>query len=203
MRGVRWRSVLLNAALVTLFAAFAYSNLLRWRETGRPVGLGVVCLEGLTAFLFIVRWRPLETSGRALAWVSAPVGSFAILLARPVAHPDPGPLWSYEALQILGFGLATVGLGFLGRSFGIVAAVRRVKTAGVYAVVRHPIYSCYFVAYLGYVLENVSARNVALFGAMAAGQLMRIREEERVLMKSSEYRRYAGRVRYRLIPFVY
>jgi protein-S-isoprenylcysteine O-methyltransferase Ste14 len=200
---VRWRSIVVNAALVLLFAAFAYANFLRWRETGHPVGLGVVALEAMTALLFIFRRPPRETSGRTLAWLSAPVGSFVILLARPAAHPDAGPLWTFEVIQLAGFGLAIVGLGFLGRSFGIVAALRGVKTSGLYTVVRHPIYSSYLIAYLGYVLENRSPRNVGLFILMGAAQLVRISEEERVLVADSEYRRYSRRVRYRLIPFLY
>lgn len=203
MRQVRWRSVLLNAALVLLFASFAYANLLRWRDTGRPVGLGAVFLEGMTALLFVVRRPPLETSGRALAWLSAPVGSFAMLLARPAEHLHAGPFWSYVVVQLAGFVLAMAGLGFLGRSFGIVAALRRVKTSGLYGVVRHPIYSAYLLSYAGYVLENPSARNLALFLVSTSAQLVRIREEERVLVADSAYRRYRDRVRYRLIPYLY
>lgn len=197
------RSLVLNAALVVLFGSFAYANLLRWLQTGRPVGLGAVLLEGAAAFLFIVRRPPRETSERLLAWLSAPVGSFALLLARPAAHPQTGPLWMYELAQLLGFALAIAGLVFLGRSFGIVAAVRGLKTSGLYAFVRHPIYTGYVIAYSGYVFENPSVRNFSLLAIGTAAQLVRIREEERVLAHDPAYRAYSMRVRYRLLPFVY
>jgi protein-S-isoprenylcysteine O-methyltransferase Ste14 len=203
MTSRRWRSHLLTALLVTLFVGFAYSNFVRWRDTGHPVGLGSVLLEAMTAFLFIVRRPPQETSARPLAWLSAPVGAFAMLLGRPVADPSSGPFWLFEALQLVGFGLAMVGLGFLGRSFGVVAALRRVKTTGMYSIVRHPVYAAYLIAYTGYVCENPSARNAFLLVLGTAAQIVRMSEEERVLASDPAYRRYQTTVRYRLIPFVY
>ena len=197
------RSAVLNASLVLLFGAFAYANFLGWRQTGRPVGLGAVCLEATVAALFIVRRPPRETSDRTLAWLSAPIGSFALLLARPVAQPHQGPLWIFELAQLSGFLLSVVCLLFLGRSFGIVAAARDLKTRGVYAVVRHPVYAAYAIAYGGYVAENPSARNVALLAIAGAAQLVRIHEEERLLGRDIAYRAYCERVRYRVIPFVY
>ena len=196
------RSLVLNAVLVIVFASFAYANLMSWRDTGRPVGLGAVLLEGATAMLFLVRRPPRETSGRIVAWVSA-FAALALALARPTANPDPGPWWTFEVLQALGFAFAILALLFLGRSFGVVAAIRGVKTSGVYRLVRHPVYAGYLAAYGGYVLENPSTRNMMLFALGTGAQIVRIREEERVLVRDPAYRAYSGRVRYRLIPFVY
>jgi hypothetical protein len=139
-------SILLNAALVVVFASFAYANLMSWRQTGRPVGLGAVALEAMTAVLFLIRDRPRQTSSRPVAWASA-FGSFALALSRPIADPSPGPLWIFELLQVAGFVIAISALVFLGRSFGVVAALRRVKTCGLYRWVRHPVYAGYLAAY--------------------------------------------------------
>jgi len=195
--------LLANAGLLLLFGAFAYSNLVSWLDTGHPVGLGIVCVEAMTAALFILRHPSQATSRRTIAWLAAPVGAFSMLLARPVENPDAGPFAVLEVVQIVGLAIAFIGLGFLGRSFGIVAALRRVKTSGVYGWVRHPIYAAYLLSYTGYVLENPSMRNFALLGLSTAGQLVRIVEEERVLVGDPDYRAYRQRVRYRLIPFVY
>jgi protein-S-isoprenylcysteine O-methyltransferase Ste14 len=195
-------SILLNAGLVIVFASFAYANLISWRDTGRPVGLGAVLLEGTTAALFLVRRSPVETSGRMTAWVSA-IAALSLALGRPVAHPDSGPWWSFEILQAIGFAAAILALLFLGRSFGVVAAIRQVKTSGLYRVVRHPVYSGYLAAYTGYLLENTSTRNLILFALGMGAQIVRIHEEERILIRDAAYRTYAARVRYRLIPFVY
>jgi protein-S-isoprenylcysteine O-methyltransferase Ste14 len=196
-------SLFLNALLVTLFASFAAANLARWLETGRPVGLGAVLLEGFTAFLFLVRRPAQVTTGRPIAWISALLGAFAMLGARPVTHPDAGPFAVFEVVQLVGFATVIVALGTLGRSFGIVAANRGVKTRGLYAFVRHPAYTGYLVSYLGYVAENGSTRNIVLLLVGTGAQLVRMSEEERTLRSDLAYHEYLGRVRRRLIPYVY
>jgi protein-S-isoprenylcysteine O-methyltransferase Ste14 len=203
MTGVRRRSLLLNALLVVLFLAFAYANLARWLETGRPVGLGAVLLEGFTAFLFLARRSPQATSHRPLAWVAAALGAFTMLGARPVAHPDAGPFALLEIVQLIGFGIVIIALGTLGRSFGIVAANRGVKTRGLYGLVRHPAYTGYLVSYLGYVAENASARNAILLIVATGAQIVRMSEEERMLRSDRAYREYLSRVPRRLVPYLY
>lgn len=203
MRDINRRSFLLNALLVFLFLGFAYANLMRWQDTGRPVGLGAVLLETFTAMLFLVRRTPYATSERALAWGSAFLGAFTMLAARPVADPNVGPFALFEVLQLVGFAIVLVALGSLGRSFGIVAANRGIKTWGPYSLVRHPAYTGYFVSYLGYVLENPSSRNLVLLAVATAAQLVRMGEEERMLGADAAYREYLARVRHRLIPHLY
>jgi protein-S-isoprenylcysteine O-methyltransferase Ste14 len=197
------RRILLKALLVVLFLAFASANLARWHETGRPVGLGAMLLEAFTAFLFVIRRPPIATSGRPLAWISAAVGAFAMLGARPVEHPDAGPLMILELVQLAGFAIVLVALGALGRSFGIVAANRGIKTAGLYSLVRHPAYTGYLISYLGYVAENPSHRNLLLLVIGTCAQIVRMSEEERMLTMDDGYRAYLSRVRRRLIPYVY
>jgi protein-S-isoprenylcysteine O-methyltransferase Ste14 len=196
-------SRLLNVLLVALFLGFAYANLARWLETGRPVGLGAVLLEGFTAFLFLARRSPLATSHRPLAWVAAALGAFTMLGARPVADPHAGPYALLEIVQLVGFGVVIVALGTLGRSFGIVAANRGVKTQGLYGLVRHPAYTGYLVSYLGYVAENPSSRNGILLVVATGAQIVRMSEEERMLRTDRAYREYLSRVSHRLVPFVY
>lgn len=197
----RIANVLSRALLVILFATFAWANFHRWRTTGQPSGLGTTLLEGWVALLFLVRRSPTDVSSRRTAWVAATVGSFAMLLARPASAGLP-PLWC-EALQLAGVAVTLLSLGALGRSFGIVAANRGVKTQGPYRLVRHPAYAGYFIAYVGYVLENFSAANVLLLLLATGAQVVRIDEEERILVRDPAYSEYRARVDRRLIPFVY
>jgi protein-S-isoprenylcysteine O-methyltransferase Ste14 len=191
-----------NAACVVLFLLFAWANFISWHRTGSPTGLGATLLEGWTAALFLVRRDPLSVSGSTLAWIAAAVGSFAMLLARPAGSGGLAHSVS-EPLQLVGVAIAVTSLGALGRSFGIVAANRGVRTAGLYRVVRHPVYLGYLVSWVGYVGENPSVRNTLLLLAGFIGQLIRIREEEHVLLHDTSYRRYTANVRRRLIPYVY
>jgi protein-S-isoprenylcysteine O-methyltransferase Ste14 len=184
-----------------LFALFAWANLDSWRRTGSPTGLGLTILEAWTAGLFLVRREPLFVSGTASAWVAAPLGAFAMLFGRPDGGGIPHAV--SEPLQLVGVAIALASLGALGRSFGLVAANRGIRTHGLYRLVRHPAYAGYFVAWFAYILESPSARNIVLLALAVLAQLVRIREEERVLANDDEYRRYMTSVRRRLIPYLY
>jgi protein-S-isoprenylcysteine O-methyltransferase Ste14 len=187
--------------LVAAFAAFAWANFVHWRSSGRPSGIGTTVLEGWVAALFLVRRETNVVSGRALAWLAAPIGSFAMLFARP--HDGGLPIALCESVQLVGVLVALLSLCMLGRSFGIVAANRGVKTRGPYGLVRHPAYTGYLISYVGYTVENPSARNIVLLAIATAFQLLRINEEELVLAADDAYDRYRRRVRYRLLPLVY
>jgi protein-S-isoprenylcysteine O-methyltransferase Ste14 len=197
----RVAAIVSRGGLVVLFLVFAWANFAHWRSTGQPSGLGTTFLEGWVALMFLIRRPPRELSVRALAWIAAPIGSFAMLLARPtdggLSHLD------CEILQFLGVLVALVSIGVLGRSFGIVAANRGVKTGGPYRLVRHPAYAGYLISYSAYVAENPSLANIGLLFLSTAFQFVRIREEERVLRGDAAYERYRASVRYRLIPLVY
>lgn len=190
-----------RALLVTLFALFAWANFRHWRDTGKPSGLGTTALEAWAAVLFLVRRPTACVSRNAVAWIAAPIGSFAMLFARPSSEGLPA--LPCELLQLAGVFLALVSLATLGRSFGLVAANRGVKTRGPYRVVRHPAYSGYLVAYCGYVLANPTLPNLALLVLGTGFQLLRVHEEERVLAGDLRYQQYCGAVRYRMIPRLY
>jgi protein-S-isoprenylcysteine O-methyltransferase Ste14 len=194
-------SIVSKTVPVALCAVFAWANYAHWRATGRPSGLATTLLESWTALLFLVR-RPASTlSGSTVAWIVAPIGSFAMLLSRP--HDAGLPAGLCEAVQLGGLIFALASLGMLGRSFGLVAANRGIKTGGPYGFVRHPAYTGYLLTYLGYVAENLSLRNVVLLVVGTTCQLVRIREEERVLTRDDSYAQYRRSVRYRLIPLLY
>jgi len=193
---------LTTAALVLLCTLFAWANFSTWLRTGRPTGLGATLLEVLTAALFLFRRQPLAVSGSAVAWAAAGIGSFGMLLARP-GGTGGIPHILAEPIQLGGVAIAIVSLATLGRSFGLVAANRGIRLDGPYRLVRHPAYLGYVFTNVGYILENPKALNVALFGMVFLSQLVRIREEERVLRLDDSYRHYMSRVRSRLIPFVF
>jgi len=197
----RTAALLSRAALVMLFILFAWANFAHWRSTGKPSGLGTTLLEGWVAALFLVRRAPDQLSLRPIAWIAAPIGSFAMLLARPAGGGLPHV--PCELLQLAGVLVALVSLVTLGRSFGLVAANRGVKTRGPYGLVRHPAYTGYLLAYVGYVLENPAPANVGLLLLSTTFQLLRIREEERLLVQDRAYEQYSRSVRYRLVPLVY
>jgi protein-S-isoprenylcysteine O-methyltransferase Ste14 len=143
------------------------------------------------------------TSRAPLAWTASAIGAFGVLGARPAYAPVLGLGSLYLVLQLIGAALAAASLAFLGRSFGVVAANRGIRTGGAYGVVRHPLYTAYCITFTGYTLENPSLWNVFLFLVVTSFQLVRIRTEEQCLRADPDYVRYTERVRYRLVPYVW
>jgi uncharacterized membrane protein (UPF0127 family)/protein-S-isoprenylcysteine O-methyltransferase Ste14 len=198
-----WKRAGADFVLAALWLSFAIANLHEWPKQHRPVGLGIMLLQLMFAVLFFVRRKPWVTSRAPLAWAATMGGAFAMLAARPASHPAFGLEPLYAGMQIGGAVLAAYTLAALGRSFGLVAANRGVKTGGPYSLVRHPLYLCYVATDLGYVLENPALRNGLLLVVSWLCQVIRIRTEEDCLRADPTYVRYCERVRYRLVPLVW
>ncbi len=192
-----------SAPVAVLWLLFAGANFENWRATHRPTGLGATALELLVATLFVVRRSPWVVSRSLRAWGAAAIGTFGMLAARPAYHPIGGLGPLYGGMQAFGALVAGAAILSLGRSFGIVAANRGIRTRGAYRFVRHPLYSAYILTETGYLLENPSLRNWCLFGIVMAFQAVRIVEEERTLAGDPAYRDYCLRVRSRVVPYVF
>lgn len=200
--GVRLRMAASNVLVGVLFAIFAYAAFSNWRQTGHAQMLLMALLESLIVGLVITRNPSVDESRSPWDWAVALLGTCAPLLQRPgLALPALEPLGL--TLQVAGALLAVVAVLSLGRSFGIVAANRGVRTAGFYRFVRHPLYGSYLVSYLGFLLGNLSPANVALIALTVACQYARAVAEERILLRDPAYQEYAARVRYRFIPYVF
>lgn len=195
--------VLSSLLLAPLWLMFGAANLFAWRKSGHPVGLGAMSLEVLVALLFVLRRDPWVVSRAPWAWISAGVGTFGMILARPDYAPVGGLAALYLGLQLAGAALAGVSFVVLGRSFGLVAANRGLHTRGPYALVRHPVYAGYVLTGAGYLLENPSLRNAVVLTVVFAFQLVRMRNEEECLSADPEYASYRRSVPYRLVPRVY
>ena len=68
---------------------------------------------------------------------------------------------------------------------------------------RHPAYACYIITYLGYLIENPSTLNVAIYFVVHVFQIVRIAKGEAVLSRDPAYAMYRERVHHRLVPFLY
>lgn len=90
----------------------------------------------------------------------------------------------------------------LGRSFGILIAVREVKTTGLYRFVRHPMYATDILLRLGYLLGHPTPAATAIVAFSVLAYYWRARFEEEFLSRDEVYREYMKRVRARFIPFL-
>lgn len=197
-----WR-VLSTATPITLLTIFAIIHVQHWMDTGSLSGLGLALQESVLIILFLIRRQAKESMNTPGAWIAAIFGSYGALLLRPDGYVLLGAESIIVAIQLVGAALAIITSLSLGRSFGIVAANRGVKTEGAYRFVRHPIYASYFVGKVAYLLAAISPWNVLIVTVSLVFQIRRMDAEESVLKRDDEYREYAERVRYRLIPGIY
>jgi len=105
-------------------------------------------------------------------------------------------------LELAGVLLTQVARVYMGRRFGILPANRGIVSNGPFRLVRHPIYIGWLVLSIGYATSYANDRNVALILATLVFMVWRIEQEEALLSADPEYRRYMGRVPYRLWPGV-
>lgn len=140
---------------------------------------------------------------RALA--SGLVSVQLVLLAALVLVPH-GSLWPVSAsalliaLVLVAGGLIIAGLGAVGlgpalRASPIPREQAPLVTAGVYGVVRNPIYTGLMVGGLGLVLFGASVWHIVLWLALVLLLAAKARWEERMLVaRHPEYRAYAAKV---------
>jgi protein-S-isoprenylcysteine O-methyltransferase Ste14 len=199
LRGIGLAST--NFLLASLYALFAYSNLASFLDNPRVSVFLIVVAETVAALFLIIRRDPDETWHSWQTWLTTTCGTLAPLLLRPVANAED--ILIGEALIIFGFAMQILALASLNRSFGLLPALRGVKSSGLYAWVRHPLYAAYVIIFSGYVISNLSVANVAVAVAGVAFLVMRIHYEEALLIKQADYRTYAGQTRWRLIPAIW
>ncbi len=197
-----FESVVCNVLLALLFLSFAVAHLHVAVRSGQwATTLPAVGQEALLVVLFLARRRTQSASTNPTDWALGIVGTFLALLLRP---GELGPLVAVgRVLQIGGILFAAVAAIFLGRSMGVVAANRGVRTAGPYRWVRHPMYGAYMLAYAGYSLSYPTAWNVIITTIVAAAFVGRAVAEERLLQRDPLYRAYLGRIQWRFLPYVY
>ncbi len=91
----------------------------------------------------------------------------------------------------------------LGRSFGILIAFREIKTQGLYAIIRHPMYGTDILLRIGFLISHLSRFTVVVFLVSVACYIYRAILEERFLRQQAEYQEYMQRVQYRFIPLIF
>ena len=161
----------------------------------------IIPSEGLVVVLLLIRRRTERISTSWMDWMIAFGGTTAVLAidkGGPAILGMAGPM-----LMIMGLALHIAAKVSLGRSFGLVAAHRGLKTSGLYQYVRHPIYAGYLLSHIGFLLAAPSFWNVAVYVVAWSLMVARIYAEERVLSEDPEYCAYKEKVRYRLIPGVF
>lgn len=189
-----------DLVVATLWGIFLYASIINRGRPPFPVGYGIVAVNTLLVLLFLTRRASARMSRHPGDWGLGMAGIVLPLLFR--GGPAQGSV--EVTISVAGQTLAVIallwGLLSLGKSFGVVAAVRSLREGGAYRVVRHPIYAAELLFFASYLLANQTPRNAALWVSFLGVQILRARREERLLADDSAYGDYARRVPFRFIP---
>ena len=189
----------------TIFGIFCWKMLNSYSRSA-DVRIILIVLSEALPFLFVIfRSASSTLSDRPSDWAVALIATFLPLCARPDLNSG-GPIGPAElsyAIMLIGLSMQVSAKVILGRGFGIVPANRGVRVLGPYRVVRHPMYAGYTLTHIGFLLVMPSLSNAVLYIVALGLQLLRIGREERILMQDLAYVRFAERVRYRILPFVF
>lgn len=184
-------------------AYFVEASLHFYLQTHRLIGAAFLAQQTWIVVAYLIRRPARAVSRRAGDWLLAFGGTFGGVLFRPAGlHPQ----WGVDAgfaVQVVGLAICIVAFLTLGRSFGFAAADRGLVKRGPYAVVRHPIYTSYFLLQAGYLLQAFSVQNALVMLFVTSCNIGRALVEERLLATNAPYRAYRTKVRWRLFPGVW
>lgn len=188
-----------DAVVAGLWFPLALVHFQRFLNSGSILSLGLALETGLLAFLFVI--RDVEQA-RGSLWEWA-VAAFAVIFPLAAFESLGRRHLLAEAVELAALIGILLALFSLGRSFGAAPANRGIRTGGLYRWIRHPLYSFELLFLIGYVLGNLTPRNLIVLVVMAIVQWFRSVREERLLEQTPIYRDYKSRVRWRFLPGVF
>ena len=210
-----WGSRIALSACFVLLASFSVSqvaaqhvadlDLLGWAHLVSAVS--VIGFLLTIAWLTIVRPAPVARAGGLVPRAAAVLGTWLFLFGSPFltrrADLSAPLLLAAASLTLLGEVMTLLFLRWLGRSFSIAPEARRLVITGPYRIIRHPLYAAELLAVIGIVLQFGSPEAVALASLQFGFQVIRMRNEEQVLLTAfPEYADYMARTA-RIIPGVW
>ena len=192
-------------ALIKLFVRTDVSVLPATLVLRTLAHLSTLVFLTLLAVMFVVRQVPQRTAPGFYPRFAAVAGTYlgtGIVLLPPQELSSALYLVSL-LLVISGTVVAISAVLALGRSISILPEARRLVTWGPYALVRHPLYLGEIVAIFGIALQYLLPWSLLLAALVCAFQFLRIKNEERILVKVfPEYKNYmVGTAR--LVPGLY
>ena len=167
--------------------------------------LSVIAYLVVIAATLLVRVRPAAKARGVEPRISALIGTFllTVIVLFPRRELSPGADMVSTLLTLGGTIFAVVVLTQLRASFSIMAEARQLVTAGVYSVVRHPLYLAEETAAIGVAMQFFSLWTAVILAVQIGFQLRRMQNEEVILAEIfPEYPAYCDRTA-RILPGIY
>jgi len=186
---------------VTFFAALILRLWPAGLGAASPVTFLLLFSEGIVILFLLLRRTTDQISTSPTDWLIAAGGTISALLVGKIGVPLAPQLGS--VFIMFGTFVQLSAKLNLRRSFGLVAANRGVRSSGLYAFLRHPMYAGYMLIHVGYFIAGPTWRNFLVYVVTWAFLIARIFAEERILKQDPAYCAFMKRVRFRLVPGVF
>ncbi len=157
----------------------------------------------LMGVLSLVRVPPRSVMLNLRAILATAAMMMVPALMRP-GVPSTGLLADLAiAVELVGIVYTQISRLYLGRRFGLLPANRGIVSGGPFRLVRHPVYSGWLVLTIGFLMAYPTLRNIGMLALSLPFLAWRMRLEEEHLNEDPEYREYAEKTHYRLVPGIY
>jgi protein-S-isoprenylcysteine O-methyltransferase Ste14 len=206
--------MLMWSAFLGLVNVVALQEYMRQADPRLPVAVYILNIAmRLTVIVYLVviaatvgvRMRPARKARGVEPRISALVGTFLLTVLVMFPRRELSVLAGVVSavLTLGGNAFAVVVLTQLRQSFSIMAEARQLVTAGVYRMVRHPLYLAEEIAAIGVVMQFFSPWTALILAVQIGFQFRRMRNEEVILaVIFPEYLAYRKKTA-RILPGIY
>lgn len=155
--------------------------------------------------LLIFRDKPRAKAEGLMPRAAAMAGMYLIIgiVVLPPVELSNQLYFISTLLVVIGTTFALYSALNLGQSLSMMSEARRLVMRGPYAMIRHPLYLGEAITLVGLTLQFFSLSAVLIFMLQCACQIIRMNNEEQVLLKAfPQYKDYMAHTA-RLVPYLY
>lgn len=169
-----------------LFASLTLRDFGKFRESSDPYFFLIGLRAFLVTCLYFTRAPAKMRAPTLITALSVLLSGIPLFYQSDLTVSPCVPLAFTWSLLVAGNLLAIWGIASLGNAFGIGPAFRTVVRDGPYRLLKHPIYTGYVAAELGFLLMYPNRWNASVFTAAALAYIFRAKLEERVLQAAAD-----------------
>lgn len=192
-----------KAIAIVAVIPFVWLSWIRFKTLGLDLPRIALFVQGVMFIgTMVVRKTPIRITSNPWYWLLTFVETYWIVLVLGVLKPGVpiAPHWVSGTIATVGAMLMIWARLNLGRSIGLVPALRGLVMNGPYRYVRHPIYSGGILVFAANMLGSYSPLNVTMLALGIFWFVLKTLAEESFLRSDPAYADYMKRVRFRWLP---